>query len=684
MHAEQRTSPVVLCLSLVVAATLALDSGRAWGAATEIIDASGDGAGNTLELPAFLVVDASGNAFVAGSGRVFRVTPAGVITMMIGPAGDGAGHPVEDIGGLAVDLAGNLYVTSHNPSVIGQDYVFKVTPAGAISVIADILGDGAGNAMEDPAGVATDVAGNVYVAARNTDNVFRITPAGVVTEILDSTGDGTYALNDPNGIATDAGGNVFVAARWSDNVFRISPGGTATQILDASGDGGGYAFLCDLCPIVVDGSGNVFVAGDDADNVFRITPGGSVTKILDVSGDGVEHLFYPARLAVDDVGNVYASGSNVFRVRPNGAIEHLLSVRGTLDGIFYENPFTLATAGPDLLFAGLTSDNAIRISFVCGDGAVDPLEECDDGNPISCDGCSASCEIDGICGDGVLDSGCEECDDGNAVPGDGCEPDCTLTLCGNGVQDPGEECDEGGETAGCDADCSAVLCGDGVINEPAGEICDDGNATPGDGCDESCQVEPDSTCVGEPSVCTTGTPRTGFQLLIKNKLPDDEAKNKIVFMTRDTGITAPDPGSSDDPRCVADGGSGTGAVIAITSTTSGQSFSWPLPCENWRLIGSETSPKGFHYRDKELDEGPCKLVLVKPAKLARAICQGRGPAALDYDLQTGQLQSPVSVVLRLGEAHGQCAEFDAASVVKDGSDGKTFLAKRAAAPASCP
>jgi cysteine-rich repeat protein len=43
-------------------------------------------------------------------------------------------------------------------------------------------------------------------------------------------------------------------------------------------------------------------------------------------------------------------------------------------------------------------------------------------------------------------------------------------------------------------------CGDELIE--GGEQCDDGGTTPGDGCDASCQIEPDWTCVGEPSVCT--------------------------------------------------------------------------------------------------------------------------------------------------------------------------------------
>ncbi|HTJ81565.1 MAG TPA: DUF4215 domain-containing protein [Polyangiaceae bacterium] len=47
----------------------------------------------------------------------------------------------------------------------------------------------------------------------------------------------------------------------------------------------------------------------------------------------------------------------------------------------------------------------------CGDGVIDPGEECDDGNTRSGDGCSSSCtvEVFDVCGDGVVGA-TEQCD----------------------------------------------------------------------------------------------------------------------------------------------------------------------------------------------------------------------------------------------------------------------------------
>jgi len=108
----------------------------------------------------------------------------------------------------------------------------------------------------------------------------------------------------------------------------------------------------------------------------------------------------------------------------------------------------------------------------CGDGHVTGSESCDDGNSISGDGCSATCQDEGLCGNGVFDVSSETCDDGNKVSGDGCSSTCQKEgTCGN----------------------SAV---------EAGETCDDGNTASMDGCNGACATEPGYTCTGMPSVCS--------------------------------------------------------------------------------------------------------------------------------------------------------------------------------------
>ena len=62
----------------------------------------------------------------------------------------------------------------------------------------------------------------------------------------------------------------------------------------------------------------------------------------------------------------------------------------------------------------------------CGDGNVDPGEECDDGvNNANMNSCTSSCTT-AKCGDGYIWWGQEECDDGNTKSDDGCSSECKL------------------------------------------------------------------------------------------------------------------------------------------------------------------------------------------------------------------------------------------------------------------
>jgi cysteine-rich repeat protein len=135
----------------------------------------------------------------------------------------------------------------------------------------------------------------------------------------------------------------------------------------------------------------------------------------------------------------------------------------------YDTPgeaYSLAVSG-DYVYLGdynkllvLCVDSACQAecpAVECGNGIVEPGEECDDGNLIAGDGCDPLCAWEApICGNGVLEAG-EECDDGNLVAGDGCDPVCQVEppICGNGILEPGEECDDGNTIAGdgCDASC---------------------------------------------------------------------------------------------------------------------------------------------------------------------------------------------------------------------------------------
>jgi cysteine-rich repeat protein len=97
--------------------------------------------------------------------------------------------------------------------------------------------------------------------------------------------------------------------------------------------------------------------------------------------------------------------------------------------------------------------------------------------------------FDPLCGDGVLEEP-EQCDEGpaNADAPDVCRTNCQLPACGDGIQDAGELCDDGNEvdTDACVPGCKTASCGDGFVQAGV-EDCDDGNADNTDACVQGCK-----------------------------------------------------------------------------------------------------------------------------------------------------------------------------------------------------
>jgi cysteine-rich repeat protein len=124
----------------------------------------------------------------------------------------------------------------------------------------------------------------------------------------------------------------------------------------------------------------------------------------------------------------------------------------------------------------------------CGNGILSWGESCDDGNTVSGDGCNRLCQVEADwqcltygpcqkasrCGDGNVTSD-ETCDDGNTVNGDGCSEDCQRIEPGWYCPAPGKACRldrRADREKGCDGGGACAVCGNGIV-EP-GEECDDG------------------------------------------------------------------------------------------------------------------------------------------------------------------------------------------------------------------
>ncbi len=294
-------------------------------------------AGTALEYSTFIggsaqdeghgiAVDASGNAYVAGStlSSDFPTTPGALRTtpgadandafiLKLGPTGSTlvystylAGSMPDEAGSIAVDSAGNAFVTGQTessdlPTTPGafqtsapgntDAYVAKINDSGSALIYCTYLG---GSFTDVGEGIAIDSAGNAYVTGSTqsttfptTTGAFRTTPAGgsdAFVAKLNTTGSalaystylGGSSIDKARTIAVDASGNAYVTGFTTSTDFpTVGP-------IQGTLAGGSDAFVTKL---KADGSGLVystFLGGSDADR-----------------GRGI---------AVDSSGNTYVSG----------------------------------------------------------------------------------------------------------------------------------------------------------------------------------------------------------------------------------------------------------------------------------------------------------------------------------------------------------------------------------------
>lgn len=287
----------------------------------------GTGAAAHFDGPQGLVADSSGNLYETESNLVRKITPAGVVTVVAGTLGpgniDGTGSAVGFNGpiGLATDSAGNVYVAD-----TGNNSIRKITPAGVVSTIVNsrlVL-------LHNPMGVAIDSAGNLYVADTDYNTIVKITPANVVSTLAGSSvsgaADGTGAaaeFSNPHGLAIDGAGNLYVADSGNNTIRKVTPAGVVTTIAGAapslgSADGlGAAARFSYPTALTLDGSGNLYVADSNNYTIRKITPDGTVTTVAGVAGQAG---FVPGPLPglLSNVFGVACSGGSLFVTLPAG------------------------------------------------------------------------------------------------------------------------------------------------------------------------------------------------------------------------------------------------------------------------------------------------------------------------------------------------------------------------------
>ena len=265
-------------------------------------------------------------------------------------------------------------------------------------------------------------------------------------------------------VSDDSGGQTGMLRSWSLTITTV-PSVHASAPLAFAGTGGPIPNNNPTgldSPVVVSGAGRYLyhlsvtldiTHPNAADlDLFLTSPSGRRIDLVTDLGGANDNLY--AGTTIDDQAGMPASDT-------------MLPPDGT--------PFG-TVAGEGALSAFLGEDPNGTWTLTAADDAA--------GNTGTLNGWTLSIVTAAVCGDGILDP-TEQCDDGNGVDGDGCDSNCTPTACGNGVVSPGEDCDDGNTVGGdaCPATCntSEVDCGDCIDNDGNGLV---------DAADPACAAAP--------------------------------------------------------------------------------------------------------------------------------------------------------------------------------------------------
>ena len=221
----------------------------------------------------------------ANKGMVFKIAPSGgALTTLYSFDGTHGSTPV---GGLVLGVDGNLYGTTEFGGANGYGNIFKITPAGVLTVLYDFTANADGGYPVSPLMIGAD---GFFYGTSYPGYAYKISPAGVFTVITKIPGT-TFGplVQGTNG--SFYGVTEFDGTKSAGTIYRIT-GSTCTTIHSFDGPHGSYP----IGGLVQGADGNFYgttTAGGptnagNAGVIYRITPAGVYTVL--VNFDGVHTL----------------------------------------------------------------------------------------------------------------------------------------------------------------------------------------------------------------------------------------------------------------------------------------------------------------------------------------------------------------------------------------------------------
>ena len=219
-----------------------------------------------LVQPRRIVTTPEGVLFVAdwGAGAVLRIARDGRVTVVA----EGLDEPA----GLALDSAGNLYVSTNAGGMTNAGAIVRISPMGEQSVVA--------SGLTGPTALAVDAMDHLYVASFSDETISVVGMDGTVMVVAEN-------VPSPAGMAFDETGTLFVVSSTEGTVSAVSPVGELTVVArgllvpsDATFDSHGHLIVAGYAAgelTYVDRKGGL--------RTYALVPKGTVAAAFDRDGN---------------------------------------------------------------------------------------------------------------------------------------------------------------------------------------------------------------------------------------------------------------------------------------------------------------------------------------------------------------------------------------------------------------